>query len=93
MRQGTEDRRQGAEPCDRGWRTGDKEQRCKTGDIGWETKYKDVRQGTKDVRQATGEGDRGMGDRGKRGKTLKMHVVLQNDFRVCSATEYKGKKA
>ncbi len=41
----------------------------------------------------TGEGDRGMGDRGKRAESLKMHLVRQNDFRLCSATEYKGKKA
>ncbi len=36
-----------------------------------ERKYKDVREGTKDVLTGTGEGDREIGDRGKRGKTLK----------------------
>jgi hypothetical protein len=53
VREGTEDGRQGAEPRDRGQRTGDKEERHKTEDLGWETKYNE---GTKDVRQGREKG-------------------------------------
>jgi hypothetical protein len=61
----------------------------------------DGRQGTDNVRQGTelgretrsravtgiGEGDREMSDRGKRGKTLIMLVMLRNDFRACSVNK------